>query len=103
MAQKKAVTEKKERAHIATVLQVRHGGFFNKHFHYHVNILEVNADEMDERIEAIERAARNAVKTANQIGLGSFSKVLTVQKVEITTIENARQQGADFRKLINEL
>lgn len=99
MVTKKGGVKKVDRKHIAIMMEMTHGGFFDKHTHYHTVVMEVNSDEVDMQIQRVRKAATNALKTASLIGIGG-GKVLSVEQIEITTMEDAQAKDAAFRSLI---
>lgn len=91
-----SVSKKK---HVAVVMERKCGSLFNRHSHYHVNVLEIEADG---KVEDVLKAAEKANELAQKM-LGIKLKVLTVETIEIASRETAALKGAEIRAALEKL
>lgn len=97
MTAPKDKVEKKEKVrHVATVMEAKHGWFFNRHTHYIVNVVEARESL---ETDTIKEAAVAATKMANRLMSDLKVKVLITEDIEITTqdeIKNSKGKLLSF-------
>jgi hypothetical protein len=85
-------TGSKEMKHVAVVIETKCGSIFSRHYHYNIDILEIDADM------GIDEVKKHAVKAVSIISKFSNRPVrlLDVQEVEISTQNKMKDAFAEF-------
>lgn len=82
---------------VLTVMEVNHGKLFAKHKHYITHLIEV---PVDYKTEIIEAAAEASAEIAQETGIGKGARVLLVEEITVSKMEDIRGRAAALRALI---